>query len=109
MRLNRRKIASVAASAILATVTIAGLYLALICHPGLFFAHSFTRGGITLYSDEPIPPEPAGRILDEVAGRLAQSPLAAPPRVRNLRVYICNRQWRFAFFANSRFKVGGLA
>jgi hypothetical protein len=109
MQLSRRKIARVAALTILGLVAIAGLYLALICHPGLFFAHSFTRAGITLYSDEPIPPEPAERILDEVAGRLAQSPLAAQPRIKNLRVYICNRHWRFAFFANTRFKVGGLA
>jgi hypothetical protein len=109
MRLNGRKIVRGAAFTILGMVAIVALYLALICHPGLFFAHSLTRGGITLYSDEPIPAEPAGRILDEVAGRLAQSPLAAPPRIKDLRVYICNRRWRFALFANTRFKVGGLA
>jgi len=38
---------------------------------------TFTRGGITLYSGEPIPREPAGRILEEVERRLARSPLAA--------------------------------
>ena len=37
-------------------------YLVLLCHPRLFFRYAFTRGGITLYSDEPIPPEAAGRV-----------------------------------------------
>ncbi len=109
MRLNCRKIARGAAFAILGVVAVVGFYLALICHPGPFFAHSFTRGGITLYSDEPIPPEHAGRILDEVQQRLVRSPLATPPQIKNLRVYICNRQWRFTLFANARYKVGGLA
>jgi hypothetical protein len=109
MRLNRRKIARVTAFTILGIIAIVGLYLGLICHPGLFFSHSFTRGTITLYSDEPIPPGPAGQILDQVAQRLARSPLAAPPRINDLRVYICNRRWRFNLFANTRYKVGGLA
>ncbi len=84
------------------------LYLVLICHPGLFFRYTFARGAITLYSDEPIPPEPAGRILDEVKRRLMRSPLAASDRLKNLRVYICNRRWRFILFANYRYNVGGL-
>jgi hypothetical protein len=109
MRPNHRQIARVAAFTVLGTVGLIGLYLFLLCHPGAFFAHSFARGGITLYSDEPIPPEPAGRILAEVERRLARSSLAAPARMRNLRVYICNCQWRFVLFTNTRYKVGGLA
>ena len=109
MRLNRKKIARVAAYSTLGIVGIVVSYLALLCHPGLFFPHTFTRGGITLYSDEPIPPEPAGRILEEVERRLAGSPLAAPPRIKDLRIYICNRRWRFVLFANTKYKFGGLA
>lgn len=109
MRLNRKKIARVAAFSILGIVGIVIVYLVLLCHPGLFFPYAFTRGGITLFSDEPIPPEPAARILGEVESRLARSPLGAPPRIKDLRVYICNRRWRFILFANTRYKVGGLA
>ena len=109
MRFNRQKIASMAAFSTVGIVVTFLLYLALLCHPGLFFPHAFTRGGITLFSDEPIPSEAAGRILEDVERRLARSPLAAPPRIKDLRIYICNRRWRFVLFANTRYKVGGLA
>jgi hypothetical protein len=109
MRLNRRQIARMAAFTFLGVLAVIGSYLVLLCHPGLFFAHSFRRGAITLYSDEPIPSEPAGRILAQVEERLALSPLAAPSMMKDLRVYICNRRWRFVLFANTRYKVGGIA
>jgi len=109
MVLKRKKIARVGAFSTLGIVGVVVLYLALLCHPGLFFSHKFTRGGITLYADEPIPPEPAGRILEEVERRLARSPLAALPRIKDLRIYICNRRWRFGLFATTKYKVGGLA
>ena len=109
MQRNCKKIVRIAALSALGIVAALFSYLVLLCHPGLFFPHAFTRGGITLFSDEPIPPEPAGRILEDVERRLARSPLAAPPRIRDLRIYICNRRWRFVLFANSRYKAGGLA
>jgi hypothetical protein len=108
MRLDRKKIARAALFATLGLGLAFVGYLVLLCHPGLFFGYTFTRGGITLHSDEPIPQEPAGRILEEVERRLASSPLAAPPRAKDLRIYICNRRWRFALFANLRHRVGGL-
>jgi hypothetical protein len=108
MRLNRRKIARAALFATIGLGVAFVCYLVLLCHPGLFFRYAFTHGGITLRSDEPIPAEPAGRILDEVERRLARSPLAVPTRVRDLRIYICNRRWRFVLFAHFRHRVGGL-
>jgi len=108
MRLNRKKLAKMAAFSILGLLGGAGAYLSLLCHPGLFFPYTFTHGGINVYSDEPIPALPAGRILAEVERRLAVSPLAALPRNQNHRIYICNRRWRFALFANTRYNVGGL-
>jgi hypothetical protein len=83
MKLNRRKIARVVLSSILGIVVVFAMYLGLLCHPGLFFRYAFTQGGITLYSDEPIPPEAAGRVLDVVERRLARSPLAASGRVKD--------------------------
>jgi hypothetical protein len=109
MQLNRKKIARVAAFSTLGIVAIVVCYLVLLCHPGVLFSHSFTRGGVTLFSDEPIPSEPAGRILEEVVRRLSSSSLGAPGRINDLRVYICNRRWRFVLFANAKYKVGGLA
>jgi hypothetical protein len=109
MWLDRKRIAKVAALTTLGIAGIVGSYLALLCHPGLFFSHTFSRGGITLISDEPIPPEPASRILEEVEQRVARSPLAADSRITDLRIYICNRRWRFVLFANYRYNVGGLA
>jgi hypothetical protein len=109
MRLNRKKIARAVLFSIIGIVVVFALYLILLCHPGLFFRYAFTRGGITLYSDEPIPPEAAGRVLEIVECRLARSPLAASGWIKDLRIYICNRRWRFVLFANTRYKVGGLA
>jgi hypothetical protein len=109
MRLNRKKIARAALFATLGLIIVGAFYLVLLCHPDLFFHYEFTHGGITLYSDEPIPAEPAARILAEVERRLARSPLASPPRVKDLHIYICNRRWRFVLFANLRHQAGGLA
>ena len=109
MRWNRKKIARAVLLAGLGLGVIFILYLTLLCHPGLFFPHAFTRGGITVYSDEPIPPDAAGRILEEVERRLTRSPLAESQQLRDLRVYICNRRWRFVLFANYRYRVAGLA
>jgi hypothetical protein len=109
MRLFRKKAARIAAYSTLVIVVVVASYLLLLRHPGLFFAYSMSRSGITLYSDEPIPAGPAARILDEVETRLSRSPLAARPGIKDLRVYICNRRWRFVLFANTRYKVGGLA
>jgi hypothetical protein len=109
MRFVGKKVAKQAALWALGTVGVIGLYLVLLCYPDLFFSHSFTHGGITLYSDEPIPPEPAGRIITEVEHRLAKSPLGAPDRTKDLRVYICNRRWRFVLFANYQYRAAGLA
>jgi hypothetical protein len=98
-------------AAILSTVGILGLgalYLALLCHPSLFFRNTFTQRDITLFSDEPIPARAAEQVLAGVEQRLARSPLFHPRSGAGIRVYICNRRWRFILFANLRYNVGGL-
>jgi hypothetical protein len=62
-----------------------------------------------VFSDEPIPPDAAGRVLEEVERRLSRSPLATPDRLRDFRIYVCNRRWRFVLFANLRHRAAGLA
>jgi hypothetical protein len=102
---------SLAKTAIVATVVLLGtsaLYLILLCHPGLFFRYSFAQGGMILYSDAPIPREPAGRVLSDAERRLARSPLFPSEPAKRFHIYICNQKWRFIFFANTRYRVGGL-
>ena len=73
--MSGKGIARTAVFSILAFLAVGALYLVLLCHPGLFFRYSFRRGGIALYSDEPIPPRAAGQVLEVVEDRLARSPL----------------------------------
>jgi hypothetical protein len=86
-----------------------GLYLIVLCHPGPLFRYTFRHDGITLYSDEPIPTFSAETVLEDVEKRLASTPLSRHRSGRGIRVYVCNRAWRFILFANYRYRVGGLA
>jgi hypothetical protein len=84
------------------------LYGFLLKHPGIFFGHTFTDGRITLHSDEPIPSGSAQQVLERVEQCLLRSPLLHSRAGDDIRVYVCNRRWRFVVFANFRYKVGGL-
>src|SRR5262245_58309081 len=106
--LGWKRIAKTVLSWLLAFLAAFALYLSLLCHPGLFFRYSFTQGIVTLYSDEPILPRSAAQVLEEVERRLARSPLYHHQTARGIRVHLCNRRWRFLFFANIRHQVGGL-
>ena len=97
-----------AALSILGIIAVLALYLVLLRHPGHFFKYTFTRGTITLYSDEPIPSRSAGEVLDDVRKRLGRTPLFHQTAARQRTIYICNRNWRFILFANLRHHVGGL-
>jgi hypothetical protein len=107
-RLAGKKVCKTVIFSILGILSLFALYLVLLRHPGFFFRHSLTRGGITLYSDEPIPARSAEHVLKAVEQRLARSPLFHPRSTGGIRAYICNRKWRFVLFANFRFHVGGL-
>jgi hypothetical protein len=107
-RLDGKKVLKVAIFSILGIASIFALYLVLLCHPGFFFRHTFSRKGITLYSDEPIFSRTAEQVLTGVEERLTRSPLFRSRPGAGIRVYICNRRWRFILFANYRYHVGGL-
>ena len=104
---NRKRIAKVAILAILGVLGLFVLYLILLCHPGLFFRYAFTHDGITLYSDEPIPAS-ARQVLEDTEKRLVRSPFFRDRSTGDIRIYLCNRKWRFILFANYRYRVGGL-
>jgi hypothetical protein len=103
-----RRVGKPAALSTLGIFAIFALYLVLLSHPGLFFKHTLTRGNITLCSDEPIPADSAGEVLDDVRKRLRRAPLFHQTTARQRTIYICNRNWRFVLFANFRHHVGGL-
>jgi hypothetical protein len=107
-RFDGKKVLKTVVFSIAGLLSVFALYLFLLCHPGLFFRHSLRRGGITLYSDEPIPSHSAEQVLKGVEQRLAGSPLFHPRSTDDIRAYICNQRWRFILFANVRSHVGGL-
>ncbi len=53
-------------------------------------------------------PASATRVLKVTEDRLVRSPLFRDRTAPNIRVYLCNRRWRFILFANIRHHVGGL-
>ena len=71
---------------------------------GYSSVYSLTQGDITLYSDEPIASRAAEQVLKEAEQRLARSPLFRPRSGAGIRVYICNRRWRFILFANFKYQ-----
>ena len=107
-RLDGKKAFKAAIFSILGMASLFALYLVLLCHPGFFFRHTFSRRGITLYSDEPIPSRAAEEVLKGTEQRLARSPLFRRRPGAGIRVYICNWRWRFILFANYKYQVGGL-
>jgi hypothetical protein len=107
-RLTRKKVVKFAVYSMAGVLGVFGLYLLVLCQPGLFFRYTFAQNRITLYSDEPIPATSATRVLEDVEKRLAGTPLSRHRPGRDIRVYFCNRGWRFILFANYRYRVGGL-
>ncbi len=47
-------------------------------------------------------------MLEDTEERLARSPLFRDRPAKDIRIYLCNRRWRFILFANYRYRVGGL-
>ena len=76
-----------------------------LCYPEPFFAHHVDYENLRMYSDRPLPPE-ALPILKEVQHRLLKS--AIYNRKMKYRVFICNDLARFVFFANYKYRVGGI-
>jgi hypothetical protein len=81
-------------------------YALLLTYPEPLFAYELRHAGIALHADRPIPD--AMRVtLERVRARLDRSPVAEPGRVQD--VFVCMSRWRFALFARSNYRVGGIA
>ncbi len=92
-------------ASILSLVVLAFAYAMCLTFPGPFFKHHVAHTNILLYSDRPIPLE-ALAILKDVRQRLAKSEIY--DSARKYRVFICNSPGRFVFFANFKYRVGGI-
>jgi hypothetical protein len=81
------------------------VYLLILALPYPLFAYHASYGNITIYSDQPIPPQ-VTPILEDVESRLAKSPLNDPALQH--RIFLCSTAARFSFFANYNYRVGGV-
>jgi hypothetical protein len=80
-------------------------YVLAVRFPSPFFARSVSRGNITLHSDRLIA-DNARALLAEVSRRLSRSTIDNPGLRHH--IYICNSRARFLFFANRKFRMGGI-
>ncbi len=82
---------------------LAASYILLICFPQPLFAYSHTWNNLTLYCDDPIPPQ-ADQVLQDAQRRLGRSPFYANKPHEN--IFLCNHIWRYRllFAANENAK-----
>jgi hypothetical protein len=86
-------------------LAFAAAYLILLAAPYPLFAYHASYQNITVYSDQPLPPE-ITPIIEDAEARIAKSPLNDPTLEH--RIFICSTSARFAFFANYNYRVGGI-
>jgi hypothetical protein len=91
------------------TLLVAGLvaaYLLLLVFPEPLFAYKFASANLTLYCDDPIPPE-GSDILADVQRRLDKCPLYTGRPHED--IFICDHAWHFDLLANRNRGSGGFA
>jgi hypothetical protein len=90
----------------LAAVLLAGAFVALIAWPTPLFAHHIAHGDLELWSDRPFMKQSGHSVLEDVAGRLAKSPV--PFKAQRRRIFIVNSDWRRRLLFLNRMGAGGL-
>lgn len=73
--------------------------------PYPLFAYHAQYENLAVYSDQPLSPH-LPSLLGEVQKRLGASPLNDPGLIQ--RIFICNRPGLYAFFANTKYRSGGI-
>jgi len=91
---------------ILGLAGLAAGYLLLICFPQPLFAYSHSRENLTLYCDDPIPPQ-ADQVLSDVQRRLDRCPFYAGHPRQN--IFLCDHSWRYELLTNLHSNAGGNA
>lgn len=85
-------------------VSLATVYVGLICFPQPLFAYKTSFANLTLYCDDPIPPQ-ADAVLQDTQRRLDKCPLYAGHPRENL--FLCNHAWRYKLLTNTHSNAGG--
>lgn len=91
---------------ILVIIFLVIIYISTLCFPEPFFKNKVTVGNITVYSDEEIPTE-INEIVKTAELRIQKSVIYK----ENIKpkIFIANNHWRWKYFTNTHYKVGGLA
>ncbi len=100
------KVFKIVGIVILVTTGLVGIYILTICFPQPFFKNKVLIGNITVYSDKEIPSE-IDEIVKTAENRIKKSVIYK----ENIKpkIFIANDFWRWAYFTNTHYKVGGLA
>lgn len=85
---------------------LAASYILLICFPQPLFAYSHTWNNLTLYCDDPIPPQ-ADQVLADVQRRLDRCPLYADHPQED--IFLCNHFWLYRLLTGTHSGAGGNA
>jgi hypothetical protein len=85
---------------------LAAIYLLLVCFPQPLFAYSHSWDNLTLYCDDPIPPQADG-VLQDAQRRLNRCPFYTGHPHQN--IFLCNHAWRYRLLTNTHAKAGGNA
>jgi hypothetical protein len=101
----RLKAAKTGLFSVVGICVLLALYIGILCVPEPFFRYSMRYNQITLYSDRVIPKNTAG-ILQQAEARIKKSGIYDP--FLEQRIFLCNNRLRFLFFANTRYRVGGI-
>jgi hypothetical protein len=102
---KRLPIKKISKALVLSIIVMAFVYAMCLCFPEPFFGDHVQYENLRLYSDRSLPKE-ALPVLKEVQRRLMKSAIYDPQR--KYHVFICNSPTRFKFFANFKYRVGGL-
>lgn len=91
---------------ILVIIFLVIIYILTLCFPQPFFKNKVTVGNITVYSDGEIPFE-INQIVKTAESRIKKSAIYK----ENIKpkIFIANNYWRWKYFTNTHYKVGGLA
>lgn len=76
--------------------------------PHVLFAYQLTHGRFHVWSDRPIDPASAVRVLDDAERRLATSALDSPDH--RFQIFVCNDNWKLALYSQQLSgQMGGVA
>lgn len=101
-----KKVGKIVGKIVLGILLIGAVYVLTLCYPQPFFPNKLTVGFVTVYSDEPIPVDAMTTILETAEERLRKSVLYRPGVHQT--IFIANNPWRWRYFSNINYMVGGL-